>query len=161
MFHKIKKWAHQNKAGEIALLLIIMLCLIFPFSEAEAIRIENPLRAETFRDLIEIIIDFLIMVAVVVAPLMIIIGAFYFVVSAGHPEHITMGRKIITYALVGLVIVLLAKGLIVMLERILIESQPPLEEEVPPTPDDTLLIPIEPGPELIPGPLPEFPIIIP
>ena len=44
-------------------------------------------------------------ISIVVAVLMVLIGAYYFVFSAGDPAKAATGRKVIVYALVGLAIV--------------------------------------------------------
>jgi len=56
--------------------LIILFSFLIP-SLAGAIRIENPLKAETFEELIERLIDFIFWVAVGIVPLMIIIAGFF------------------------------------------------------------------------------------
>jgi hypothetical protein len=86
---------------------------------AGAICIQNPLRACDLRGLVEAIINFIFWVATALAPLMIVIGAFYFVTSAGNPHQIDTAKKIILYTLIGYAIILLSKGLIVVLEEIL------------------------------------------
>lgn len=100
------------------LAILIFLGLISPFLiSAAVIKIENPLKYETFDKLVEAIINFIFNIALVLAPLMIIIGAFYFITAGGIPEKIKTGKTIITYTLIGLVIVLLAKGIIVVLRQ--------------------------------------------
>ncbi len=81
--------------------------------------INNPLCANSFQDLIESLIDFIFWLAVVICPLMIIIGAFYYVTSGGNPEKMRTARNIILYAVIGFAIVLLAEGIISLVENIM------------------------------------------
>lgn len=74
--------------------------------------IENPLGNATLTDIINNLIDFLLTIALIICPLMIVIGGFYYVTSGGDPEKAKRGRQIITYAAIGLVIVLISKGLV-------------------------------------------------
>ncbi|MFC1663716.1 pilin [Patescibacteria group bacterium] len=88
-------------------------------SSGVPIEINNPLDTESFEELIDNIINFIFMVAIVAAPAMIIIGGFFLVTAVGDPEKIDRGKRIIFWSLVGLVIIMLAKGLISALETIL------------------------------------------
>jgi len=79
----------------------------------------SPIIHTTFGALIDAIIKFIFNVAIVVVPLLIIIGAFSLLTAAGDPKKITTGKNIITYTLIGLAIILLAKGLIAIIEEVL------------------------------------------
>lgn len=79
----------------------------------------NPLKVCTFEDLINSIINFIFWVAVVIAPLMIIIAAFYFIFSAGDPGKVKTAKSIIFWTIIGFTIVLLAKGIISMIKGII------------------------------------------
>jgi len=50
-------------------------------------------------------------ISIVVAVLMIIIGAYYFVFSGGDPAKAATGKKVVTYALLGVAIVGSAIGI--------------------------------------------------
>ncbi len=101
---------------------IILSILLFSFlipCLAEAIRIPNPLEAETFEELIENLIDFIFWVAAAIVPLMIIIAAFYFITSAGNPDKVKTAKDIILYTIIGFTIVLLAKGIVSVIKQII------------------------------------------
>jgi len=55
----------------------------------------------------------------VVAVLMIIIGAYYLVLSGGDPQRAATGKKVIVYALVGVAIITLALGIWKLIKMIL------------------------------------------
>ncbi|TET84935.1 MAG: hypothetical protein E3J36_00015 [Candidatus Nealsonbacteria bacterium] len=99
-------------------ILLISILLSLPII-VSAVEFQNPLEYETFGELIDAIIDFIFYIAVVVAPLMIIIGAFYLLTAAGDPKKIGTGKNIIIYTLIGLAIVMLARGLIAMVESVI------------------------------------------
>ena len=82
-------------------------------------RIENPLEAESFQELLDAITGFIFWLGMAVAPIMILIAGFYFVTSAGDPNRVQTAQKMILYTVFGLVIVLFAKGLVVVLKSIL------------------------------------------
>jgi hypothetical protein len=97
---------------------LIIAALIVPSVSVSAVSIPNPLQYDTFQELINAIINFLFMIALGIAPIMIIIGAFYFVTSAGDPARITTGKQVILYTLIGLLIVFLSKGLIALFQKL-------------------------------------------
>ena len=86
---------------------------------AGAIRICNPIQACEFNELIENIISFIFNVAVALAPLMIIIGAFYIMSAGGNPKRIETGKNIILYTVIGFAVILFARGLINIIQNIL------------------------------------------
>ncbi len=59
-------------------------------------------------EIIDGIMGFLLGVALLVCPILIIWGAFLIATSGGDQEKTKTGRKIITYAVVGLVIIALS-----------------------------------------------------
>ncbi len=82
-----------------------------------SIGIDNPLNATSFEALINSVINFIFIVALAIAPLMIIIAGFYFITAAGNPQKIDIAKRIILYTAIGLAIVLFAKGLIALLQK--------------------------------------------
>lgn len=99
-------------------ILLISLLLSLPII-VSAVEFQNPLEYETLGDLIDAIIKFIFYIAVVVAPLIIIVGAFYLLTSGGDPKKIGTGKNIIIYTLIGLAIIMFARGLLAMIESII------------------------------------------
>jgi len=99
-------------------IILISILLSLPIV-VSAVEFQNPLEYETVEELIDKIISFIFYIAVVFAPLMIIIGAFYLLTAAGDPKKIGTGKNIIIYTLIGLVIIMLARGLLAMVESII------------------------------------------
>ncbi len=79
----------------------------------------NPLPSQTFEEVINSIIDFIFKISIVVAPLMIVWAGGLYITSAGSEDKIRTARNIIVYALSGLAVVLLAKGLVAIIIQIL------------------------------------------
>lgn len=76
-----------------------------------AIRIENPLKAKTFTELVDDLADFFIVVLSPIAVIMVLWSAFLFMTSGGNVEKIDMAKKTLRYALIGAAILIIAKGI--------------------------------------------------
>lgn len=79
----------------------------------------NPLKVCDFQELVDKIIDFIFFVAIAIAPIMLIIAGFIFLTAGGNPQKISQAKSLILYTVIGFVVVLLAKGLIAILESVL------------------------------------------
>ena len=97
-------------------LILISTLLLLPVV-ALAIEFQNPLQYNTFGELIDKIMNFIFVLAVFAAPLVIIVGALQLLTSGGDPKKIGAGKNMITSALIGLAIILLARGLIAMIQQ--------------------------------------------
>ena len=103
---------------EVVILIILTYSFIAPISVA-AQTIVNPLDAESIEELIQDVIDLLFYIGVAIAPIMIIIAAYYFLTSGGDPSKIQTAKNIIFWTAVGLLIILLARGIISVIRQIL------------------------------------------
>ena len=83
------------------------------------VKFENPIEKESIQELIDAIAKWVYWTALALAPLMIIIGAFYLITASGDPDRVNTGRKIITWTIVGIAVVLLAASLIPVIKEIL------------------------------------------
>jgi len=79
----------------------------------------NPFKFGSFQELIEGIINFIFWLAVAIVPIMIMVAAFYFLTSGGDPERIRTAKRIIFWTVIGLAIILLAKGIISVIKQII------------------------------------------
>jgi len=106
-------------------ILIIFLTAVFlsflPFLNlAEAqVKIENPLKWDTIEKLIQSILVFLRILALAVTPIVIILAGYYFVTSMGDPAKITLAKKMVLYALIGLAIILMSEAIVVLIEKVI------------------------------------------
>jgi hypothetical protein len=103
---------------KIFLILILLTLPIIVLAE-ETIRIENPLEAGSFEVIINNIIDFIFKIAIVLAPLMVIIGGFLFVTAGGNIQQISRAKNLLIWTAIGFAIVLLSKGILGIIEKIL------------------------------------------
>ena len=101
------------------LILLFFIFIFFPFTQASSIEIDNPLGVESFEDIISGLIDFLFNLAIVIVPLMIVWAAFLFITSGGSIDQINQAKRMIIYSLAGLIVILLASGLIAIVKEIL------------------------------------------
>ncbi len=84
------------------------------------IDIPNPWDFETIQELIAGIINILVYAGIAVCPLMVLIGVFNIMTSAGEPNKVKAGKNYILYAAIGLGILLLARGIIAFINYLLI-----------------------------------------
>ncbi len=99
------------------ILFSLMFLLIAGIISADMIvELNNPINHDTFLELINAIIDIVLWVAVILAPLMILIGAFYMTTSGSgltdQKSQIEKGKNIIKYTVIGLILLLGAKGMV-------------------------------------------------
>ena len=97
--------------------LTTLLFMISPV--ALAVKLTNPLgEGATFRTLLDKVFTSLYGILMVILPIIIIIGAFQMLFATGEPEKFKKGQRTIVYAVIGLVVVLLSKGIVAIVERI-------------------------------------------
>jgi len=80
---------------------------------------ESPIGTTDFDEMLTRVLSWIWPISMAVAVLMVIIGAYSLVFSGGSPEKITTGRKIIVYALIGLAIITIARGIVALIGVIL------------------------------------------
>ena len=97
--------------------LILLIVILTPLT-VEAITIDNPLAADSFAELIDDLINIIFTLALAIAPIMFIVAGFYFITAAGEPEKINMAKKMILWTLIGLLVVMSAKGFIMLFGEI-------------------------------------------
>lgn len=77
--------------------------------------LDNPLQYDSVVKLLNAIARFLLTIAVPIATIIIIYGAFLILTSAGEIDKVTQGKKAILYAVIGLAIMLLFRVLMALL----------------------------------------------
>ncbi len=98
---------------------LILGFFLFPLFTNGQVTIENPLKYNTFKDLVNALINFIFVIGIAVAPIMALIAGFNLLTSGGDPKKIDTAKKILLYTVLGLAIILMAKGLIGVLNNIL------------------------------------------
>lgn len=107
----------MESVKKIAILLFFLFLLAnVAFGE---VRIENPTKWNTFSDLINALINFIMTFALAVAPLTIVFAGYLLMTSGGNPEKINQARQIIFFTIVGLCIIFASKGLILLVQKAL------------------------------------------
>ncbi|MCD6085379.1 TrbC/VirB2 family protein [bacterium] len=84
-----------------------------------ASELPNPIGTTSFGELLDRILNYLIAVAVPVAGLALVWSAFQMVASEGEVEKINEAKRTIKWAIIGLIIVFFAKGLVLVIKNIL------------------------------------------
>lgn len=70
-------------------------------------------------DILDRVINYAFGILLVFVVLMIIISGWMFVTAGGNPERITSARKFLMFALIGLAIAVLAKGLVALVQMVI------------------------------------------
>lgn len=85
----------------------------------DTVCIRNPLQFESLEQLLDAIIDFLIKIGAPLAVIMIIYAGLTWMFAAGEPEKISKARSIIIWTIVGYSIILVAKGILLVIQSVL------------------------------------------
>jgi len=86
---------------------------------AVVIKFPNPIKATSFTGLTNDILNFLFTIAIILAPILLVIAGIIFMTAAGNPAKITTAKNMLLWTVVGFGIILLSKGLIGVLKGIL------------------------------------------
>jgi len=101
----------NNMKYRLLILLIAAWVIVLPILAA-AVTFENPLTYDTFEELIDAIVTFIFTASLLLAPIMVLIGAFTLMTAAGNPAKVKTANNIFIYTGVGLLIVFMGKGLV-------------------------------------------------
>ena len=89
----------------------IVFIAVFTFTaQAQTVSLVNPLAADDIADLIDQIATWLLTIGLTISTIVIIWSALQFMVSGGSEKRVESARKTIWYAIIGIVVLLLAKG---------------------------------------------------
>jgi hypothetical protein len=111
-----------NKSLLILVIILISVYLTAIFISQAAAQSggpENPLKFNTIGELINQIADFIIIVALPIATIMIIYAAFLFITAGSSEEKVKKARTVIILAVVGIAILLVAKGAALIIQDVL------------------------------------------
>lgn len=87
---------------------------------AGTICFENPLSSLTFWQFFNRIMGFALVAGLATGPIFLLYGVFRFMTSAGDAKKVSDAIRVIKYTLVGLVILLLARGILAVLVQLLL-----------------------------------------
>jgi predicted tellurium resistance membrane protein TerC len=86
---------------ELKILIFIGLLLLANFALAQV----------DIEQMVEDIINYVINIVIICAGIIIIIGGYLMITSAGNPEQFEKGKKTLIYGAIGFILILAAKGL--------------------------------------------------
>ena len=69
-------------------------------------------------EVLENLTNWMFVILLIVAAIFIIVAAFYFVTAQGDPDKTNKARNFVLYALIGVLIAFVAKGLIYLVDQI-------------------------------------------
>lgn len=81
--------------------------------------IPNPLNCDTLQDCVSKVIRGLLLLATPIVAVMVIWGGFQILTAGGDPEKFSTGKKTILYAAVGFAVILLAQGVVFIIQDVL------------------------------------------
>lgn len=114
---------------KLILLSLIFLFLVIPFT-AGAVEFRSPITADTLNSVLDLIIKISLSVILPLATIAVIVAAFFILKSEGIPQKAQKGKQILTYALIGLAIVIVGAGSGTLLKTVF-KSQLLHTEEIP------------------------------
>jgi len=103
----------------LAISILLTLALPVIVSADEIIRIENPITATSFESVIDNAIDFVFKIAIVLAPLMVVIGGFLLLTAGGNISQVGRAKSLLLWTAIGFLVVLLSKGILAIINQIL------------------------------------------
>ncbi|MDO8676207.1 MAG: TrbC/VirB2 family protein [Candidatus Azambacteria bacterium] len=103
----------------ISFFLIFYLMVAVVTVSAQTISIDNPLVSGDIPTLIDKIASWLLGIGTVLATIVILWAAFLFMTSGGSKDKVTQARQTLWYAVIGLTVLLLAKGATLLIQNTL------------------------------------------
>lgn len=104
---------------ESAVIALGIFLLAFPFFVFGDVSIPNPLGYDTFGEVINAIVVFIRNVALAIAPIIFIIAGLMYFFAGGNPEQAKKATDLIKWAVIGLVIILIANGVTAVITNIM------------------------------------------
>lgn len=109
----------NEKIKKILFSLLFLILLASAFSANAVIEFGNPSSITSIQDLVSSITNWILGIAAGLVILFLIIGGIYYISSAGDDKQIEEAKKIIKYAVIGLIIILISYSLVLALNNII------------------------------------------
>ncbi|MDR3378604.1 MAG: pilin [Verrucomicrobiae bacterium] len=120
MRNVLKRAAGAVMAGAAFFAAGTMVALADVSNGASSVTLYDPLQGAGFTTVLNNVINFLsTSIAIPLAVIMVLIGAFQMMTSAGDPEKFSQGRKTLLYAAIGFAVAILASGITDLISSIL------------------------------------------
>jgi|SRR3989344_5349908 len=81
----------------------------------KGIRIENPLKASSFNELLDSVLNLLVLFGIPIYALLITIAAYYFLSGGQDPQSRAKSAAIFKYATIGLVLLIFARAIVALI----------------------------------------------
>ena len=85
-----------------------------------AVAIENPLGTESLTELLENIYNYVVDFAIAISSIIIVWAGYLFLSAGGDKEKIEKAKRLLTWAVIGLAVSILAKGIALVIKNILV-----------------------------------------
>lgn len=79
----------------------------------------NPLKAQSFEEIIDNVINFIFTISFVIAPLIIVWAGGMYITGGSDPKKIEVAKNMILYTLAGIAILLFSKGFVAIIGQLL------------------------------------------
>lgn len=107
------------KTKRIFFFLLFFIFLFFALSSNAALDFNSPSEIATVQDLTDNIVNWFLGVAGLLIVLFLIIGGIYYITAAGDENQMGEAKKIINYAVIGLIVMLMSYSIITTLNDII------------------------------------------
>lgn len=116
---KINEFKKEYKKIAIIIFSVIFISIFF-FSAAHAdVVIDPPSSFPTLKALITAVINWFLRITSAITILFLIIGGIYYITAFGDDNRMKEGKRIITYAIYGLVLVLISYSVVLTVNNII------------------------------------------
>jgi len=101
--------------------LVVYLLLFLPFGFVKGtdvvipVKLKNPIKADSFQELVEAILKVVVTIGTPIAILAIIYSGFLFVKARGKPEDLVAARTALMWTIIGVVVLLGAQLLSIII----------------------------------------------
>ena len=102
--------------GVFASLLVVGINSV---TAAVTVNVTNPIKTSDFSELVENFLLWILSVGGALALFMLVAGGVFYVTSSGNEQKIETARKMITWTILGLMLILASFSIIVVLDKIL------------------------------------------
>ncbi len=104
---------------EIKVIILGILVFLLPLYVFGQVTIPNPIGYNSIGELIHGVVNFIRNVALMIAPIIFIIAGLMYYFAGGNPEQAKKATNLIKYAIIGLVIILIANGITAVIKDIM------------------------------------------
>jgi len=113
----------KQKIILLSFIFVIGFSLIALGATSTSLDIPNPLgETSDIYTLIDIVTKFLIGLAIVITPIIIVYAGFLYITAGGNEEKIKTAQKVLIWALLGFALVLIARGIPALIKEFLMGS---------------------------------------